>query len=167
MLHSLYIFRLFCPLFLLCALIPCTSFAQKILQLEHVRRVRTQKMYVGYPLRYKLNDPGAYWERRTITDMSPSGQHIVLNVIPVPVADIAAIKLPKSRISYVLGSAFTTFGGTLLLATGYAAARGDQPNAKVLVPLACVSLGSGLWMVQLKTHHLGKKRRLRVIQIGY
>lgn len=146
---------------------PIGTVAQKMLQLEHVRRVRTQKMYLGYPLHYKLNDAGAYWERRTLADMDATRQRVVLDIMPVPVADIAAIKLPKPRIVGILGSAFTTFGGTLFLATGYAAIRGDRPNAKVLLPLAGISLGSGLWMIQPKTHHLGKKRRLRVIEIKY
>jgi hypothetical protein len=139
---------------------------QKIMQLEWANRVRARKFYVGESLYFRLKGPENYWYLREITDIRPDSI-ILLDAVPVKIGDIAAIKLPKPRVYNIIGSALISFGGTLVLATTYSLGKGDQPNIKALYPVAAGCLGTGIWMVKPKKHVMGKKRRLRLLQIDY
>jgi len=141
-------------------------FSQKILQMEHIHKVRATKFYTGDVLYFKLKGRENYWYQREITDILPKSNLIMLDLQPTPIGSIAAIKLPKPRIMSIIGTALMSFGATLTLATGYAALRGDKPRSEILLPVAVASFGVGIWMAKPRTHKMGKKRRLRVLEIG-
>lgn len=153
-------------LFVLLALLSTDlAFSQKMLQMEKANRVRAIKFYTGDVLYFKLKGRENYWYEREITGILPEAKLIMLDLQPTHIDSIAAIKLSKPRFVRVLGTAFMSFGITLSIATGYAALNGDKPRSEILLPLAAVSLGGGMVMVKPRTYKMGKKNRLRLIEV--
>lgn len=146
-----------------------TAFSQKMLLLERANHARTQKMYIGQVLKFRLEGEENYWYERTITDILPETNTLMLDNFAVKLTDIQSIKVHRKQIWRILGGAAFSLGATLALATtigrfGY----GDQDvKALELYGLSAVSFGTGWWLVSSKKLKLGKKHRLRILEVSF
>lgn len=87
----------------------------------------------------------------------------------VKLDSISAIKVNRKGIWRVVGGALITFGASLTLATtvGKVVYRDKEVNAPKLYGIAAASLGAGLLLSTPKKLRLGKKNRLRIIEIKF
>ena len=169
MLHTCSFFLrriVLCLLFLAVALAPLA--AQKMLLLERAGSAKTTKMYIGDVLRYRLNGKEDYWYESVITDILPEKNVILLDNFATNVDSIYSIKVHRRPITRLAGGALFTFGSTLTFATTVAALyRDEYTNYGALYGTAAASLGTGLWMSMPRKLKLGKKFRLRPIEIDF
>ena len=142
---------------------------QKMLVLEKANRARTTKMYIGESLRFRMAGKENYWYNRTITGMIPETNTILLDGFPVKLDSIATLKVQRPRVWGILGGAFFTLGASLTLATtvGKVLYEDKNVNGLKLYSIAAVSAGAGWLMLRSKNLRLGKKHRLRLIEIKF
>ncbi len=156
-----------CYILLLFLSVP--AYSQKMLLLEKANRAKTTKMYVGETLRFRLNGPEKYWYERSITDMLPESNMLLLDNFPVKLDSIAEIKVHRRTIWRISGAALLSLGGTLALAatTGRVLYNDKDLDLPKLYGISAASLGSGMFLLSKRKLKLGKKHRLRVIEIKF
>ncbi len=144
--------------------------AQKILQIEKVGSHKLVRFYPGNEVTFKLkNAPG--WFTRRINDIDAEQDLILFEKEGfVNINDISHIQKTAAKAKwrgmanslYVFGLnwGFWSLGGTLL---------GDELTwlAAIVPATACV-LGSTIkWLAKGKVWKMGKRRRLRVLDLGF
>ncbi len=144
-------------------------FSQKMLLLERANRARTTKMYIGQTLKFRLTGEENYWYERTITEMLPETNTLMLDNFAVKLSDIQTIKVRRKRIWGIVGGAAFSLGATLALATtigryGYQDKGVDAPK---LYAISVVSFGAGWYLNTPRKLRLGEKHRLRIVQISF
>jgi hypothetical protein len=143
------------------------SFAQKMLLVEHVHRVRPDKFYVGQQFTFQL-DGDAYWYTRTLQDILPESNSILVDGYLVNIDDITAIKVHRRRIWKVIGGALVSLGISLgASAIGAAIYEDWDQNYPLIIGGGAASFGIGVWLLKRRTLYLKKKHRLRVIEIKF
>jgi hypothetical protein len=157
----------FITLILLIILATTTLSAQKMLLLEQTNVAKTTKMYLGETLIFRLEGEENYWYERTITDIFPETNSLLLDNYLVKVDDIAAIKVHKKTIVRIVGGAFLSLGITLGFSTGIAALYGDSYNYPLLIGGSAASFLTGRYMLKRKKLKLGDKHRLRAIEVKF
>ncbi len=143
-------------------------FGQKMLLLERANRAKTTKLYVGETLRYAMVGDEKYWYERTITDLLPESNLLLLDNFPVKLTDIAAIKVRRRPIVRLVGTTIFTFGASLILATTVAALYRDRNTRYGLYyATGAASMGTGYVLNTRRTLKMGEKHRLRIIEIKF
>ncbi|HOY04738.1 MAG TPA: hypothetical protein PLO67_05005 [Saprospiraceae bacterium] len=142
---------------------------QKMLLLERANQAKTTKMYMGETLRFRLNGPENYWYERTITDILPESNILLLDNFPVKLDSIAQIKVYRRPIWRIIGASMLSLGGTLALATttGRILYKDKELDLPKLYGTSAVSIGAGLFMLSKRKLKLGEKHRLRIIEIRF
>jgi hypothetical protein len=151
-------------------LLACSNlWGQKMLLIERANRAKTTKLYIGETLRFRLAGKENYWYERTITDILPESNALLLDNFLVKLDSIAVIKVHKKRGWRILGGAFLTLGATLTFATtvGKVIYQDKDLNAPKLFTIAAVSFCSGWVMSKPRKLKLGRKHRLRIIEIKF
>lgn len=160
------VMRLFVSLLLWAVLTPLSG--QKMLLLERANRARTTKIYIGEPLHYRVAGVENYWYQRTITDMLPESNMLLLDNFQVKLGDISELKVRRAPLWRITGSTLFAFGATLTLATTVAALYRDKDtNYGALYATAAGTLGIGYLLNTKRTLKLGEKHRLRLIEIKF
>lgn len=145
-----------------------SAFSQKMLVLERANRAKTTKMYVGESLRFRLKGPENYWYDRTITDILPESNTLLLDNFAVKLDSIVQIKVRRKPIVRLLSGTIFTFGASLAFATTIAALYRDDGIAYAgLYGTAAGSMGLGLAFSTPRKLKLGKRHRLRIIEIRF
>lgn len=139
--------------------------AQKMVLLEKANRVKTQKIYVGQQLHYRLTGKEDYWYHRELTEILPEQQTVVLDFYPVKLEDIAMLKVPRRLRG--LGNGLIVFGANLALATTAAAIFRDDVKYGPLYGGAALSIGTGFWLSSKRTLKMGQKYRLRATEVRF
>lgn len=144
-------------------------FAQKMLLIERANRAKTTKLYIGESLRFRLSGKEDYWYHRTITDIIPETKTLMLDNFAVKLDSISVLKVSRKGIWRITGGALLTFGASLALATGVGKIiyRDKSVDAPKLLGIAAVSFGAGWLMSTPRKLKLGKKHRLRIIEIKF
>lgn len=143
-------------------------FGQKMLLLERANRAKTTKLYVGENITYSMVGDEKYWYERTITDLLPESNLLLLDNFPVKLTDIAAIKVRRRPIVRIIGSTIFSFGASLVLATTIAALYNDQNTRYGLYyATGAASMGAGYVLNTRRTLKMGEKHRLRIIEIKF
>ena len=143
-------------------------FGQKMLLLERANRAKTTKLYVGQSITYALAGNEKYWYKRTITDLLPESNLLLLDNFPVKLTDIAAIKVRRRSILRLVGTTVFTFGASLAVATTVAALYRDrQTRYGLLYGTAAGSLAAGYALNTPRVLKMGEKHRLRIIEIKF
>ena len=157
----------FCYFFLLLLTLPASG--QKMLLLERANRAKTTKMFIGETLRFRLNGPENYWYERTITDILPESNILLLDNFPVKLDSIAQIKVYRRPIWRIIGASVLSLGGTLALAatTGRVLYNDKDLDLPKLYGASAVSIGAGLYMLSKRKLKLGEKHRLRIVEISF
>jgi hypothetical protein len=155
--------------FLLLALFaPCLSaFGQKMLLLERANRARTVKFYVGHTLHFRLVGEEDYWYQRSITDILPESNTLLLDNFPVKVSDIAALRVHRDPTYRIFGASFATFGATLALAATVGRFGYNDRDLQLgkLYGTAAASGAAGWFLLKKRTLRMGDTHRLRPIEI--
>lgn len=140
-----------------------------MLVLEKANRAQTTKMYIGESLRFRLNGKENYWYHRTITGMIPETNTLLLDGFPVKLDSIAMLKVQRPRVWGILGGSLLTLGASLALATtvGKVLYQDKDVDGLKLYSMSVVSAGAGWLMLRPKKLRLGKKHRLRLIEIKF
>ncbi|MEZ4942700.1 MAG: hypothetical protein R3D58_17630 [Saprospiraceae bacterium] len=153
--------------FVACALFPVLLPAQKFIQLEKANRARTLKMYVGQDLTYRLKGESE-WFTSTITDVQMDSQKVSLDLKPIPIGNIEAIRLQHPGILRSLGPSFMIFGASW---AGFALIGAAFDDYKLTAGTAIVSgtgLASGYLLHRIFKHKkvkLSERRRLRAVEV--
>lgn len=156
-------------LLLLLCLTTHSAFGQKMLLLERANRARTKKMYIGDVLRYRMEGKEDYWYTRTITDMLPESNTLMLDNFAVKLPEIQSIKVHRKPIWRLLGGAGYTLGATLTFATtvGRFGFQDKEINAPKLYGIALASAGAGWFLTKSRKLRLGNKHRLRIVEVKF
>jgi hypothetical protein len=148
-----------------------TVFAQKMLLVEKRYKVKPRKIYAGETLHFRLKGKEDYWYKSAIDDILPDRKLLLLDNQPVHIDSISAIYIPKHKISRIVGSALLTFGITLTFASSVAFLNRKNDEQPYNFPLLFASAGAstlvGYRMVINKKLKMGKKYRLRVIEVRF
>lgn len=154
---------LFLALFALCS----SAFGQKMLLLERANRAHTTKFYVGQSLHFRLAGEEDYWYERSITDILPESNTLLLDNFPVKVSDIAALRVHRQPIYRIIGGALATFGATLALAATVGRFGYNDRDLQLgkLYGTAAASGATGWFLLKKRTLHMGDTHRLRPIEI--
>ncbi|MBU6340737.1 MAG: hypothetical protein KGS48_04505 [Bacteroidetes bacterium] len=157
--------RILFILLLLSACIPLQ--AQKMLILERANRAKTTKMYIGSTLTYRYRGPEDYWYEGTITDILPETKTLLLDNFPVKLDSISAIKVRRSAVTRFIGGPLLTLGVSLAFASTVAVLYGNDYNYGKLYGASALSAAAGYGMLTPRVLKLGKKHRLRIIEIKF
>jgi len=143
-------------------------FGQKMLLLERANHAKTTKLYVGQTLTYSLAGDEKYWYERTITDIRPESNLLLLDNFPVKIGDIAALKVRRPGIVRWVGTTIFTFGASLAVATvGAAIFQDENTRYGLLAGCSAASMAGGLAMNSKQVLKMGEKHRLRIIEIKF
>ena len=156
------------PFLFLLLLLPSAAFTQKkFLQLEKANRVSTIKFYTGEELTFKIKGEKE-WFTAAITDVQMDSQRVFLDLKPVRVADITAIRMHYPGLLRSLGPMLMVFGASW---AGFSLVGAVFDDYKLTASTAIVSgtgLTSGFILHQIfkqKRITLNQRRRLRVVEI--
>lgn len=140
-----------------------------MLLLERANRARTTKFYVGDVLRFRMAGEENYWYQRTITDMLPETNTLMLDNFAVKLPEIQSIKMRRKPIWRILGGAAFSLGVTLPVATtiGYFGYKDKDIDAVTLYSVSALSLGTGWFLSTPRKIRLGKKHRLRILEVKF
>jgi len=146
-----------------------SAFGQKMLLLERANRAQTTKRYIGDELKFRLAGPENYWYTRTINDMLPESNTLMLDNFAVKLPDIQTLKVRRKPIWRIAGGAAFSLGATLALATtiGRFGYNDKSVDIRSLYSLSVVSFGTGWFLNTPRKLKLGKKHRLRIVQVSF
>lgn len=159
-------------LFLLCNL-SLSLFSQKVLLIEKRNSVKTQKLYEGAFIQYKLIGEKK-WRNGEIYELRDDTQMILLSDRYLPLAQIQMMRKHK-RWPKNIGYMLTTFGLSWsgMAAIGSATDGNPSTNYELSDALTTgVAIGTGLLLPVLfgtKKMRLGERQkyRLRVVDISF
>jgi hypothetical protein len=149
------------------ALLPSVLHAQLYLLYEKANHAKTVKYQIGDQLRFRLEGEEGYWYARSITNILPESNSIMLDNYLVKVSDIVAIKRPPNTFCRITGGALLSFGIGLTFATTAALLYRDEQNYPAYYGAAAASLVSSRFLLRRRTVKLGEKHRLRPIEIRF
>jgi len=165
--------KLYCSIFLLFFLFPNPSlFAQKLLQIEKVGTLKTQRFYIGDEVVFQLvGEKEDYWYREHIEDILVDAKSVLFTHRVVKIADIAKIRTFNNR-SWSKGlsnNAFVAAGGFVGLSLiASAVTEFMLRRASAIIPGAAVIAGLAIRLIfRRKTHRMGKRKRLRVLDLNF
>lgn len=156
-------------LFLFNILYISSCFAQKVLQLETIGKVATTKIYLGETLFLKTIHHPDYWLQTELEDVLIDAQAIVLADRIIPLKEIVAMKRKKYSSLKKTGRAIQY---SVVAPVGYELIQGLVNPPIQWESLAIFSggtflLGSLLRLVPPKKYKMGKKYRLRVLDLTF
>lgn len=145
------------------------SFAQKVLQLEYIGKVKTTKIYLGEVIFFKTKqDPDSWFEAR-LEDINLEAQAVVFDARIILIKDIIAIKRRKKSGFYTAGSAMQY---SAAIPVSYEIIYGlvNPPiewKSLAIFAGGSVLLGTLLKLIPPKKYKMGKKHRLRVLDLTF
>lgn len=142
------------------------AYAQKMLLLERANRAKTTRLYVGQTLRYRLGGE-EFWYTHTITDVLPASQSVMLDNQLIRLADIDRIRRRRAPLSQLIGAASLTFGATLAIANTVSLLRDNPDDHGTLYATSGASATLGLYLLSARKLKMGKKFRLRAVEISF
>ena len=145
--------------------------AQKVLLFEKLTSSRSERVYEGDALRFRMKGD-KFWQEGYIREMRPDIQALVINDRYVLLEEIEAVYLGNT-IAAKFGYGLITFGAgwSLFAALGYATDK--DPSTSYSVDDALVtatSVGAGFLLVKIlgtRKFRPGKFRRLRVVDLSF
>ncbi len=154
-----------------CFLVLCsnTSYGQKVLQLEKIGKVATTKMYMGEKIFLQTKDSPDYWFEAELEDVLVEAQAIVFEDRIIPIADIIAIKKRKrSAISSAgKGMQLSAFIPAVYEVIFGAVNPPIEWRSIAIFSGGAFALGSLMRLIPPKKYKMGKKYRLRVLDLTF
>ena len=146
--------------------------AQKYLIIERTGTPKTEKIAVFDEIKFQLKDDDKGWYTRQILDLNADAQLILLGDTWMPVSDISRLYLKRKRVlPMILSGALAGGGASMILGDLYYTLVKNQPELTqggIEFGLVNIAVGTALRFLwgPIK-YDLGKKTRLRVIDITY
>jgi len=143
--------------------------AQRFIQLEKVNSLKVRKYYIGDELTFRLKNDEKYWYTEAIEDILVDKNLLLLNKRVISLDSVDAIRSfhpqswskPVSRSLYVFGAAW----GVLTVATLPTGREAKVSDA--IIGGSAIGLGYLIDILfRKKTWYLGKRRRLRALDIN-
>jgi hypothetical protein len=145
-------------------------FAQKVLQIEKIGRVKTQKLHIGTAIFIKVKGDNKTWYETEIMDISVPGNMLILDLGTYSIDDITALQtLKQSTSGNSIGYKLMGFGALGLLLSPLDLAFGKEYNTNYAI-IAGSSLVTGWLFRKLmnnRHYRIGKKYRLRVLDLNF
>ncbi len=143
--------------------------AQKAIQLEKRGSLKTEKIYVGDVLVYKLKNDKRHWLEERIADILVDEGVIRFENRLVHVDSIYAIQFRDARNGVrILSTALTAFSYTWTFWTLVSLAYGESLTvSKAAIAVGSFAVGQGLKALFFKTHKIKGRKRLRLIDLTY
>ena len=145
------------------------GFSQKVLQLEKYGKAKTKKYFIGEELTYQLEGDDD-WYTEVIQDILVEEESLLFPSRLIPISEIRKIKSFKNRrwSRGLSNSLFWFSGGFVGLSLIAAATTTFTLGTNVwLFPAIAVPVGFLVrWIFKSKTYKLGKKRKLRVLDLN-
>ena len=159
---------LLCSLcFLLC--FTSNSFGQKVLQMEKRGKAKTKKFYIGDELTYQL-EGDKEWYTEVIQDILVEQNSILFPSRIISIDQIRKIKTFKNRRrSRALSTSLFVFSGGFVSLSLIVAATTSWSLGTNFWLFPAIAVPTGLlirWIFNSKTYKLGKKRKLRVLDLN-
>ena len=159
-------------LIILTFLLSTTSYlpAQKVIQLEKRGSYKTQKIYIGSQLHYKLRADQRTWLQEYITDIDTETGYIFLEHRTVHIDSIYAIQIRSARQAVKsIAGLLTGFSYTWSFWALVSVALGDPLQlGTVIVGVGSFAIGQLLRLAFFKTYRFkGKKRRIRLVDLTF
>jgi len=146
-----------------------SGLSQKILQIEKYGKAKTKKYFIGDELTYQLEGDD-FWYTEIIQDILVEQESLLFPSRLIPIDKIRKIKSFKSRrwSRALSNSLFWFSGGFVGLSLIAAATTTFTLGTNVwLFPAIAVPVGFLVrWIFKSKTYKLGKKRKLRVLDLN-
>lgn len=151
-------------------LLACTSsLGQIFLQLEVDREVVPLRFAPGDMLVYKSAETGDDWQTRRIERLIAEDQIIVFADSWLNIQDLTHVKV-RNQPGWVVGKILTTFGSAWFVFGGIAHLTTDYTFTWRDFTIGAVGVGLG-WLItkfaSSRTYKLGKKHRLRIVDISF
>lgn len=154
-------------LFFIC-LLPSISNSQKLLLIEQSNVVKPIKLTIGDQLVFRLEGEEDYWYKRTITDLLPEGNSLMLDHQLVRLEDISALKISRKGYVRLIGTSLFTFGVSMGVAiTAAVLYRDFDYNFPALIGAGAGSFLAGTYLLTPRKIKMGDKFRLRIIEIKF
>lgn len=142
--------------------------AQKLLLIEQANSVKPTKLGIGDRLVFRLEGEEDYWYERTITDILPEGNSLMLDNQLVRLEDISALKVARKGVVRLIGSTLFTFGASMGVAVIAAVLYRDfDYNFPALIGTGVGSSLAGMYLLTPRKIKMGEKFRLRIIEIRF
>ena len=144
------------------------SQAQKVLQMERRGKIKTKKYYLGEELTFRLKG-SREWITDVMMDIKVEEDLIIFSERYVKVSDIKVIK-KKRRQAIVMERSLYIFAGSWVFYSlvGAAFDDGDLTDLTWQVPASSTGLGFLIRRIfYVKKYRMGKRRRLRVLDISF
>ena len=157
-------------LFLLVVASTCVP-AQRVLLFEKLTSSKSQRVYEGDPIRFRMQGDG-FWQEGYIRELRPDIQAMVINDRYILLDEIEAIDR-GATIAAKLGYGLITFGAgwSFFAAVGYAVDRDPSTSYSTddaLVTASSVGIGYLLIKVLGRSQFRpGKTRRLRIVDLSF
>lgn len=156
--------------FLVCSITGAA--AQKYLLIERTGKVKTERFGIFENIRFQLKDDEKIWYERQIQDLDADGQMILLGDTWFEVSDLSRIHLKRKRaIATVAGGAMQGGGASMILGDiYYTLIQNDPIVTQGGIEFGFLNIAAGTLLRSLLgpiKYRLGKKTRLRVIDITY
>src|SRR5688500_12959844 len=163
-----------CSLLILAFLFLLISHAdsQKYLIIEKAGSPKTERIAIFDDIKFQLKDDDKGWYTRQILDLNADAQLILLGDTWMPVSDISRLYLKRKRVlPMILSGALAGGGASMILGDLYYTVVKKQPELTqggIEFGLLNIAVGTALRFLwgPIK-YDLGKKTRLRVIDITY
>jgi len=142
------------------------------LQIEKVGTLKTQRFYIGDEVVFQLvGETEGYWYREKIEDILVDAKSVLFTHRLIKIGDIAKIRTFKNRgwSKGLSNNAFVAAGGFVgfsLIAS--ALTEFMLSPASAIIPGAAVVGGLIIRLIfRRKTHRMGKRKRLRVLDLNF
>lgn len=145
--------------------------AQRVLLFEQLTKSKSERVYEGEPLRFRLKGDD-FWQEGYIREMRPDIQALIINDRYILLDEIDAV-FRGNTIATQLGYGLMTFGAgwSFFAVLGYATDKIDETNYSASDAMVTVaSVGTGFLLVKLlgrRKFRTGKYKRLRIVDLNF
>ena len=144
---------------------------QKFLLIERSGSPHTKRYGMYDEITFQLKDDEKGWYKRQILDMNPDAQLVLLGDAWIAISDIARIRMSNKRVlATIIGSALQGGGASMILGDAWYTIRGNSKYTQGGMEFGLLNIVVGTVVKTLLgpiKYKLGKKRRLRVIDVTF
>jgi len=144
---------------------------QKYLIIERSGSPHTKRFGIYDEITFQLRDDDKGWYKRQILDMNADAQLILLGDTWIPISDITRMRMSNKRVlATIIGGALMGGGASMMLGDLWYTIRGNSKYTQGGLEFGALNIAVGSAIRALLgpiKYKLGKKRRLRVIDVTF
>jgi len=144
---------------------------QKYILIEKAGNPRTERIAMYDDITFQLKEDKVGWYTRTIVDMDPNAQMILLGDSWVPLSDIDRIRLSRKRVwPSIIGGALQVGGISMFMGDLWYTVAGEPQFSQGGMEFGLINFAVGSAVRVLFSpiiYNLGKQKRLRVVDLTF